>query len=575
MSRILHLPKRPPLDGAVELIEPMTEWLRCPTGTQRLRPIQAFGLYELAEHGGAILAARVGGGKTLPLGLGATVLGAKRPLLINPAADVKDKREEYRILRKHWRIPHLEIISYHTLSRAQKCPTHGTKPCDCERPTFLDLYQPDYIGADECQALRYVESAACARKFSKYAATPAGQACAYMFATGTMARTGMTDYAHMLVWGLKHGAPIPLEPEVQQEWSCLIDGTGEAGGRSLSYEILQPHFDRPVFSRESAQEAFGDRLEQTPGVVISRDLFDDQPLTISPLHWPAPENLEQQWYDLRKLWTLPDGWLLPDKSVGVWNAAHQLACGFFYTADPWPPTDWLEKYKQWAKFCRTVLEGSDTLDSESQVKDACRAGMLPSFALDEWEAIAPSFTRNTVPVWLSTHAIEQAAAWGQAGGIVWSTYRAFGAALAERTGWPYYGREGRDAAGRSINKAQAPTIIASTRSCSTSRNLQIDVGPGGQGYNRNLFVCPPQKAVDWEQRIGRTHRDRQTRPVHVDYVVGCLENFVALHIGLGYAQRAETIEKQPQKILNCHALLPRAEWATGAAFGVLKANGET
>jgi hypothetical protein len=524
----------------------------------------------LAEYGGALLAARVGGGKTLPLALGAVVVGAKRPLIINPAGDVKDKKEEYRILRKHWRIPHLEIISYNKLSRAQTCPTHGTKPCDCERPTFLDLYQPDYIGGDECQALRYVDSAACARKFSKYAASAAGQACKYMFATGTMARTGMTDYAHMLVWALKHGAPVPLEPEVQAEWSALIDcGTVDTGSQRLSYEILQPHFAERVWDRDSARDAFGTTLEQTPGVIISRDLFDEQPLSVTPLHWPPPEALEQQWYDLRKLWALPDGWLLSDKAQGVWHSAQQMALGFFYTADPWPPDDWLEAYKQWAKFCRRVLETSDTLDSELQVKDACRAGLLPSFALNEWEAIAPSFTRNTIPVWLSTHAVEAAGAWGRGGGIVWSSYRAFGLALAERTGWPYYGREGRDAAGRSINKAIAPTIIASTRSCSTSRNLQIEVGPSGQGYNRNLFTSPPQKAVDWEQRIGRTHRDRQTRPVSVEYAVGCLENFVALHIGIGYAQRSEAIEKQPQKILNCHAVLPRAEWAVGAAFGVL------
>lgn len=583
VSRILNLPRRPPLQDAEALIQPMTDWLRAPTGTQQLRAIQAFGLYELAEYGGSVMAARVGGGKTLPLGLGAVCVGAKRPLLIEPAADVRDKKAEYAALRKHWRIPvDLKIISYHKLSMAQPCPLHGKHPCECERPTFLDLYRPDFIGCDECQALRYVEDSARARKFARYAASPWGRACHYMFASGTLSRTSMLDYAHMLVWALKHGAPVPLEPSVREEWSLLIDGTsggesgssGAAGGdRQLSYSILQPHFAEPVYDKPSAQKAFGDLLEQTPGVTISRDLFDEQPLTISPLHWPAPAALEQQWDDLRRLWALPDGWLLPDKSLGVWQAAQQMALGFFYTADPWPPTDWLEAYKQWAKFCRKVLESSDTLDSESQVADACRAGILPSYALDEWEAMRtrePVFIRTTVPVWLSTHAIEAAADWGREGGVIWSTQSAFGKALSERTGWPYYGKKSCDGAGRPIQKATAKTIIASTHSCTTSKNLQIDVGPGGKGYCRNLYLTPPQKAVDWEQRTGRTHRDLQTRPVHVDYVVGCLENFVAPHIGLRYAQRAEAIERQPQKILNCDLTLPRTDWIVGAAFGVLK-----
>jgi hypothetical protein len=73
--------------------------------------------------------------------------------------------------------------------------------------------------------------------------------------------------------------------------------------------------------------------------------------------------------------------------------------------------------------------------------------------------------------------------------------------------------------------------------------------------------------VDWEQRIGRTHREGASGAVHVDYVCGCLENFVALHVGLGYAQRAEQIERQPQKILNCEYKLPRPEWAVGPAYG--------
>jgi hypothetical protein len=591
LSRIAALPRRVPLADADALVEPLTAWLRAPTGTMQLRPIQAAMLAELGEHGGLFAAVRVGGGKTIPAALGATVVGAERPLLILPAGDIRDKIIEYRQLRRHWRIPSehkLKIISYHKLSRAQRCPRHGDAPCECIRPTYLDEYQPDYIGCDEAQALRYPRrpggghGSACARKFAQFAASPAGQRCKYAFFSGTPARQKCLDYFHMLVWALKENAPCPLEPDVQEEWSDLIDDPSSnpnQPGRRLSYSVLVPHLG-PVFDRSSARDAYADRLEATPGVIISRDEFDAQPLSVKPLHVEHPPALDVHWTNLRKLWMLPDGWLLADKTIGVWSAAQQLACGFYYTADPWPPDDWVAAYKQWAKFCRAALETETPgLDSELQVKNACRAGTLDSTALEAWEAIAPSFTRHTVAVWLSTHMIEESWAWGvtgerlaaagtAGGSIIWSSWSAFGKALAERTGWPYYGAGAKDSrTGGRIARADAPVIIASTKSCTTSKNLQVDVGPGGGGYSRNLFVTPPQKSLDWEQRIGRTHRELQRRPVTVDYCVGCLENFVAPIVGVSYAQRAESIERQPQKLLHCDLTTPPADWAVGPAYG--------
>jgi len=579
MSRIAALPRRTPLADADTLVREMTAWLRTPAGTMTLRPIQACTLYEAALQRGVFCSARTSAGKTLAAGLLPRVVGAQRPLLIVPAAltssspKVEGKTErEFRELRAHWQIPlSYRITSYQKVSTRPKCRIHGKTPCQCARPDLLEEYRPDWIVCDEAHRLKHVRSAACARRVARY--VHAHPECGVATFTATPLRAGLLDYAHLLWWSLRSGAPVPDDPDLLEQWAALLDendGNAFEGFQSLDYSILVPHLG-PVYDGPTARKAFRSRLVETPGVIVSQDRFDGVSLTIEPVRLPPRRDLDDAWQRLRELWVSPiDDWLLLDKQLGVAAVAKRIALGFDYYHDPRPPTDWIEARKEWQGFVRRVLEASPTYDTMAQVRDACLAGVLPRHAWDRWAGIKDSYEarKHRQTQWLHADAIQLASRWGRDGGIIWVDHIEFGRALAEATGWPYFHEKGCDPRGRSIGwvSHQERTVIASSAACSEGHNLQPH--DGMPGWSRNLFCTPPKTALDWEQRVSRTHRDGQTRDVTVQYIVGCLENFVALPCAVSYALRTEESLGQFQKLLQADRTEPPLEWAQGPAYGI-------
>ena len=116
LSRILALPRRQMPDGEA-LAERLTRALKKEGGTMSLRPVQAIALYEAARVGGLFAPIPVGGGKTLLSLLLPTVLEAKRPLLLLPAALCGKTHAERQKLSTHWQIRDgVRIFSYERLS---------------------------------------------------------------------------------------------------------------------------------------------------------------------------------------------------------------------------------------------------------------------------------------------------------------------------------------------------------------------------------------------------------------------------------------------------------------------------
>lgn len=578
MNRIRALPERSP-DLDEREIGPLTNWLRTRTGTMRLRPIQARSLLELLRVRGLFLSGRVGAGKTLSAGLAARLLDLKRPLLVTDASVVTDTKQLLEQYRQHWAIPHINVVSYHKISNRNPDQRARIKRGEDPGPGFLDIYNADGVLLDEAHRLKRVKDAACARRFARWfhehQSVPVGGF------SGTSIRDSLKDCAHIIVWCLKHGAPIPLTPEEQAEWALLIDDekpTREGFSVLPGYEILIPHLG-PVHDRESAREALQHRLLWTPGIVVSQDSFEAVPLTIEPIRLETPKNLDEHWITLRELWETPDGRPLADKQRGVWSTANQLALGFYYRPDPPPPKDWSNAWRAWCRFCREILESSTTLDTSVDVRNACLAGRLPRWAWDAWEAVKDSYTPNKVPEWLSLHALHVIEAWGRSysgqGAIIWTNYTAPGVALSERTGWPFFGAGGKDARGRPVGDCRPdvdPVIIVSTKVAEVGKNLQGNPEIQKPGYTANLFITPARAASDWEQRMGRTHRDGQIRPVVVHYLVGCLENFVAMAQSKALAKMSEKVLMPSQKLLRWDAVEPPIAWAKGPAYGELPKN---
>lgn len=534
----------------------MTDLLRSPYGTEELRPIQAVMLLEASEIGGLAANARVGAGKTLACGLLPTVLHSQRPLLVVPANRVEPTEKEFRRLRDHWQIPNnYPIKSYSKLGLSQ-------------HHNLLWAYKPDLLVCDEAQLLKAVKTAAVARRVARYLAEfPETRVCCL---SGTLTKGSILDYAHILVWCLRHGAPVPIDPLEQEEWAAALDNkTAKRADPVILIPALGKEAGRGI---EAGRAAYRKRLVATPGVVFSVDQYDGSELRLNHIELRPPEETDAPFDDLRTLWLAPDGWPMADARFEVWGVARQLALGFYYRHDPWPPKPWFEQRKQYCKMVRSVLETSSDWDSEKQVSDACAASELDSYCVEvweEWRAIEPSFKIKKVPEWLSDFAIDAAFEWGKRGpGIIWTEHRAFAQRLARKSGWASFGSKGQDAQGRSIEDVRDETIIASIKANGTGANLQY-------GYHRNLITSPLTTGRDSEQLHGRTHREGQSKPiVYSDYLIASYEHITACVSALDEAKYTYETTGQPQKLLESHFQIPSGPLRVGhAAWKPTRAKG--
>jgi len=529
----------------------LTQALKTPRGSMTLRPIQALSLLEVGQYGGGLLPIKVGGGKTLLSLLAPRMLAGARPLLLLPAA-LRDKTaREMNEYREHWILPpHIQIVSYQTLSTINNAD-------------FLEEYQPTMIVCDEAHHLKNV-SAAVTKRVSRY--MKANPATAFVAMSGTMTKRSVRDFEHLARWCLRDRSPVPREFVALDQWSRALDVNVQASRRMLPGALAELRTD----PTESIRKAYQRRLVQTPGVVATQDKPLAIPLTLTSHVLESPGD---HWTSLRDDWETPDGWECVD-GIEVWRHARELAVGCYYRWDPRPPEDWLAARGAWGSVCRQILKNNRRqLDSELQVvREVQRGGYPPDVGklYAEWKAIEPTFIPNVEAVWESDHAVQWIARWAEAGpGIVWISHRFLGDRLADLLSLPYYGGGGLDAStGRSIETHDPATqgaCVASIAANGTGRNLQA--------WNRNLIVGVPPNGAQWEQLLGRTHRPGQTRPVHADVLFGCFEDVKAFWQAVADAKYAEEITGQAQKL--CHldlqgvetvhtiGRLPGAQWRKG------------
>jgi hypothetical protein len=578
-NRIQTLPARRWRDRAADAIPALTAALRQPGGTQQLHDIQAVALLELWECGGSFVNARVGAGKTLVSGLAGTLMAAKgfvNPLLVVPASLREKTDAEFREARHHWKIMHqYRLASYTELALVKHAD-------------LLDTFKPDMLIFDEPDALRRLKASAVAKRVKRYVLDrrAKGLPLCCLFLTGTPDRDALTDYAHMIHWALGDGAPFPtagadLEWQELASWSAWLD-KGEHCERGAFEKYFPPHGPAttlpgdepaPIGSSERACDQYRDRLISTPGIIVSDDTFEGAELEVNVYF--ADTGLEKEFEMLRTLWLRPDGWDVLDAGVdeksaddvdtfSIWGIARQLACGFYYTADPVAPKDWLSARKAWAYYVRQIIDDErNPIDTMKQVENACVKAVERGIRVPEWtnwRDIKDTFKPGKRPVWLNDHAIDAATYWGaQSPGIVWTDHIAYGHRLSQKTGWAFFGQNGLDGSGRNIEAERGDrTVIASRLANQRGRNLQY-------AFNRSLVMALPNAARDAEQLVGRTHRYGQTKQiVTADLLVSCTEHIKALEkLGSG-ARRTRRQTGLSQKILNVgikHHGSPPQGWA--------------
>jgi hypothetical protein len=516
IARILALPRRTFTPAELDaLADELTEILRTPTGKMRLRPVQAWALYDAGTAGGLLGSIGVGEGKTLISLLVAFVLQARRPMLLLPAGLIENAHRARERMARHFIVPkNIRLFSYDMLGRD-------------EYKDELTTYQPDLLVCDEVHRLKNMGAAVTKRVDRWMTAHPETH---FVGMSGTIMRDSLEDFAHIIRWALKDNAPIPARDEEVALWAKAL-----ANPRDAVDELEQPDPGalvelcpdielRQQDPLTAARKGFRARMVETPGVVTTAGEGErvDCSIYLTIEIAKVNEVTDQHFAKLRE-WEMPNGDLLENGNE-VWRHARELALGFHYEWRVPAPDDWLDARKAWSAFVREVLSRSRTLDSPEEVVNAVDAGHLPKGEglLATWRAVKDTFKPDTIAVWHDDSVLKRCAQWAKQPGIIWVEHTLFAERLSRETGIPYFGESGFSADGVYIEDADGDKpLIASIRANRDGKNLQ-------HKWFRNLVVSPPDGWDAWQQMIGRTHRPGQKADaVIVDVLWGCKEHVTA------------------------------------------------
>lgn len=486
-----------------------------------------------------------------------------RPLLVIPANLREKTRKDVYNYKAHWEISSMMAVeSYEKLARSNYA-------------YYLEVTKPDLIVFDEAHHLKNTK-AAITRRVKRYLeACSVDRKAAEMdpshvrthpdpkivLLSGTLANRSLKEYWHLLKWVLpRDHVPMPLELTELEMWCCALDEKVKDGNRvkpgalSLLYNEEEKELAANGKELAAARRAYGRRLVQTPGILSTTETFSGSRLTVDAIELTLPKNVQTAFKLLRDSWELPDGQPMSDGTM-VAKAAKELALGFFYVWDPWPPDEWMKARREWFQFVRKVLAHNKRgLDTEEQVKLAVLDGLYPHEKLAAWIQIKDSFVPNVKPIWIDDFAVDAAADWAKKKkGIVWVHHTAFGKRLAQKTGIKYYGEGGFSEDGSFIEDHKPGTpLIASIKANKEGKNLQA--------WDKNLMTHPPSSGAWWEQTIGRTHRDgQQSDLVTFEMFASCIEHYQAFHKALGDAIYVQDSTPMAQKLLYAEVSIPSLE----------------
>ncbi|MCH9802148.1 MAG: hypothetical protein K0U62_11560 [Actinomycetia bacterium] len=492
IQRILALPKD---NGHVP---DLTVKLRRPGGQMKLFPIQNSALWHAHKAKGLLGLISVGSGKTLISVLLPRVLGARRPVLLVPAAmrdQFQDMWDEYN---QHFYISKLRVISYAELSNPKN------------REMLLE-YKPDLIIADEAHYLRHRHSARTRRVIEYLKSNPACKFCAM---SGTLTNRSVVDYAHLASMSLRGGSPIPRDWMTLNAFANILDSTTK--GSKNDWGLFAPFFKgiagtKAKFSEENARKAFRYRLVKTSGVVATKKKDIGSTLYIHERHIPTPPKVQSLIQKLQMTWVAPNGDEISDP-MALARIGRQLSQGFYYEWE-WPNGQpdyvWLKARKMWNRVVRKYLMNNNLgLDSPLLVRNAIIDGRIKNEVAKKawlaWEAVRDRPEPPTIARWVDPFLVKDAVAWARwtrsqhpnEGVILWYDSHAIEDAL-RKAGIRCYG------AGDEIPRnPTAPSVIgASIAVHGTGKNLQA--------YANQTILAPPASGAAWEQLLGRTHRTGQ------------------------------------------------------------------
>lgn len=331
LIRISRIPRRTLSAADKEwLAEELTARLRKPRGTMRLKPVQAWALYELGMVGGLFGPITVGGGKTLFLFLAPTVMKAQRPLLIVPGALVEKTKRDKEILEQHWHIQlFIRIVSFEWLGREEQ----GDNPKE-NRKNALEEWNPDLVLIDECHRAKNTKDAAVARRLTRFFRKRPNVMCVAV--SGTITARSILEYAHILAWCLPgEYFPLPTHWNELQLWADAVDErqnsirTVDPGALEI---LCQDPETKKLWAMDRVKAGrltYRERLVETPGVVATNEAEINATLIIRGRKVTPGPAVDQAFKLLRDSGVTPDGEDIVD-AIAVARHARELALGFYY-----------------------------------------------------------------------------------------------------------------------------------------------------------------------------------------------------------------------------------------------------
>ena len=491
--RIESLPRRDWSEGAESYIETLTEALKTPEGSMRLRMIQAVALTEMGLQRGLFAPIGVGHGKTLISLLAPLMIPCERPLLLVPAQLRASTVSKYcRELSKDWQIP----IPFCDGSRVVSYSALSTK----RGKTLLDELNPDLIVCDEVHYLKHARAARTKRFLRYMRANPETR---FVAMSGTVTKKSIREYWHLIKLALPDGCPLPLRWPEMSDWANALDEGVRPEMRTA------PGALRFLCSEnETPREGYRRRLVDTPGVVCTRESELGTSLVIIKQKLQPPSQIKTALHELESEWVTPAGEDVSD-SLDYYRKARELSLGFYYrwvwdrSVSPSQKETWLRSRSEWRQLVRRQSRKPAT-DTELLVWNAYASGNLTEDSILFWEWKEAKQTTpppTTEAVWFCDKILHRVAL-PKDPCLVWVDNKALGFKLAAMTGLPYYGAGQRDTAAllSHIENEQAHAIL-SIQAHSTGKNLQA--------YAQSLVLTCPSSGATWEQLLGRQHRPGQ------------------------------------------------------------------
>jgi len=548
--------------------------------TIQLRDIQCDSFLSMAQYRGLFGPIGVGHGKTIISLLAGRATRAERTMLVIPPnlcqkcvmGDIPMIAEEFGIdlsylslhgmpswdrlnLDRHYEI---FIVPYSLLSVQ-------------DTYNILDQIHPDLIVADECHMLKRPQSARTKRLM---AYLTANQSCNLVAMSGTVTKKNLFDYRHLIDRALRQRSPLPRPYSILNEWNEFIgihqqDEHGEAlteAQRASIRPVVEwawPRENIQHIGRTVARMAFRERLRSAPGVVQTDDQSVDCSLIINN-GWgsPAPTEVIEAISNLERTWTDPNGDEI-NEIIRFVAAGSQLSSGFYYRLD-WPEDveDWVleqhdlkqEFYREMRRWLsRGLRKGYDTpmlaINGLKRGDPATRPLRDSYYAWQEAiQGEVPDRIQSTC--WISEFKADNVANWlAEVGkpGIVWYRWKAVGEMLREKFPELLFCPAGCDFE----NFEKPDRALLCSLAHATGKNLQK--------YSRQLIVEPMRSGEQWEQLLGRTHRQGQEADEVVADVDCCTDiDVVKLYEAYHDCKYVEHTGGGAQKMLMADFTIPLA-----------------